>query len=62
MANLNKISNIGLALILGPLLVLIIQLGGFMPSYAFIYIVGPIAILIGVIIFVLGFAVTKKDN
>ncbi len=62
MANLNKISNIGLALILGPLLVLIIQLGGFMSSSAFIYIVGPIAILIGVIIFVLGFAVTKKDN
>ncbi len=62
MGKLNKISNIGLALVIGPLLVLIIQLGGFMPSYAFIYIVGPITIIIGLIIFAVGLAISKKDN
>ena len=62
MGKLNRISNVGLGLIFGPLLVLIIQLAGFMPSYAFIYIVGPITIIIGLIIFALGLAISKKDN
>lgn len=62
MGKLNRISNVGLALVFGPLLVLIIQLGGFMPSIAFIYIVGPITIIIGLIIFVSGLAIGKKDN
>ncbi|HEC37097.1 hypothetical protein LCGC14_0982310 [marine sediment metagenome] len=62
MGKLNKISNVGLGLIFGPLLVIIIQLGGFMPSNAFLYYVGPITMIIGFIILILGFSIMSSKN
>jgi len=60
MGNKNPLRSCGLTLILGPLLVLIIQLAGFMPSFAFIFIVGPITIVIGIILYIIGYATSKE--
>lgn len=62
MEKLNRVSNAGLGLFFGALLVLIIQLSGFLPSLAFILIVGPATMVIGLIIFVVGFLLQKKSD